>query len=282
MPEATRDCRLSRNFHRTFKPERQYISAMLRFAASGWEGDAQRIAACTGIPTGASTGKVPAILDYCRGMGLIRLGGQQRSAVKKPELTPFGRTLLLEDPYLKTSVSQWIAHLNLCSPISGADVWYQVFFRSASSLGMVFERSQLESQLRLVYGIDRPGLIGPLIGMYQDEAAFSTCGALIEDRLKITRSSAPLSEEFGYAYGAWLLQLIADHFPKQGQISTTELDVQAGSRTIPGWDVGSHRRALALIERKGLIEVDRHMEPWLLRPTMAVDTAWKLIYKELL
>ena len=83
MPEAVQNSRLSRNFHRTFKPERQYITSMLRFAASGAEGDAQAIAAATGIPTGASTGKVPAILDYCRGMGLVRLGGPDRSAVKK-------------------------------------------------------------------------------------------------------------------------------------------------------------------------------------------------------
>ena len=282
MPEAVPDSRLSRNFHRTFKPERQYITAMLRFAASESEGDAQAIAAATGIPTGASTGKVPAILDYCRGMGLVRLGGQERSAVKKPELTPFGRTVLLEDPYLKTSLSQWVAHLNLCSPICGADVWHQVFSRGTQSLGMTFDRSKLESYLSLVYGVEKSGLIGPLIGMYQDEAAFSACRALVENGSTITRSPAPLNDEFGHAYGAWLLQLVADHFPKQGQISTTELDAQAGWRTIPGWDVGSHQRALALIERKGLIEVDRHMEPWLLRPRMAADAAWKRIYDDLL
>ncbi len=282
MPEIAKDSRLPRNFHRTFKPERQYITAMLRFAASGAEGDAQAMAAATGIPTGASTGKVPAILDYCRGMGLIRLGGQERSAVKKPELTPFGRSVLLEDPYLKTGLSQWIAHLNLCSPMTGADVWYQVFFKGAQSLGMTFDRSKLESHLSLVYGVDKSGLIGPLVGMYQEEAAFSACAALTSSATTITRRPAPLNDEYGYAFGAWMLQLMTDHFPKQGQVSTTELDAQAGWRTIPGWDVGSHQRALALVERKGQIEVDRHMEPWLLRPKMSAESAWKRIYDDLL
>lgn len=282
MPKIAQDSRLSRNFHRTFKPERQYIAAMMRFAASGNEGDAQAIAAATGIPTGTSTGKVPAILDYCRGMGLIRLGGQERSTVKKPELTPFGRSVLLEDPYLKTGLSQWIAHLNLCSPLTGADVWYQVFFKGMQPLGMVFERSKLESHLSLVYGVNKSGLIGPLVGMYQDEAAFSICRALTESGTTITRNPAPLNEEYGYAYGAWLLQLVADLFSKQGQISTTELEAQAGWRTIPGWDVRSHQLGLALIERKGLIEVDRHMEPWLLRPKTTAESAWKHIYDDLL
>ena len=282
MPEAAQDNRLSRNFHRTFKPERQYVTAMLRFAASGAEGDAQAIAAATGIPTGTSSGKVPAILDYCRGMGLVQLGGQERSAVKKPELTPFGRTVLLEDPYLKTGLSQWIAHMNLCSPLTGADVWYQVFFKGAQSLGMAFERTKLESHLSLVYGTEKSGLIGPLIGTYQDEASFSACGALSESATRLNRKPAPINDEYGYAYGAWLLQLISDHFPKHGQISTTELDAQAGWRTIPGWDVGSHQRVLALVERKGLIEVDRHMEPWLLRPKTSTEVAWKRIYDDLL
>lgn len=282
MPEIEKESRLPRNFHRTFKPERQYITAMLRFAASGAEGDAQAIAAATGIPTGASSGKVPAILDYCRGMGLIRLGGQERSAVKKPELTSFGRSVLLEDPYLKTGLSQWIAHLNLCGPMTGADVWYQIFLKGTPSLGMTFDRSKLETHLSVAYGVDKSGLIGPLIGMYQDEAAFSVCGALNESTTAITRKPAPLNDEYGYAYGAWMLQLVTDHFPQQGQISTTELDSHAGWRTIPGWDVGSHQRVLTLVERKGMIEVDRHMEPWLLRPKMSAESAWIRIYDDLL
>ena len=123
MPDVKQNDRLPRNFHRTFKPERQYINQMLKYAASGQEGDYPAIGSATGIPTGSSSGKVPAILDYCRGMGLVRLVGQERSAVKKPELTSFGRVVLLEDPYLKAAVSQWIAHMNLCSPITGGDVW---------------------------------------------------------------------------------------------------------------------------------------------------------------
>ncbi len=150
MSEMSMDARLPRSFHKTFKPERQYIGAMLKYAGSGRQGDPQEIASATGIPTGTSTGKVPAILDYGRAMGLIQLTGAERSAVKKPELTSFGRIVLLEDPFLKTPITQWIAHLNLCGPIKGADVWYQTFFSGLPSLGMNFERTQLELYLSSV------------------------------------------------------------------------------------------------------------------------------------
>jgi hypothetical protein len=282
MLESGEHSRLPRNFHKTFKPERQYIHAMLRFAASGREGDYQEISTVTGIPTGTSSGKVPAIIDYCRGMGLIRLIGQERSSIKKPDLTPFGRVVLIEDPYLKVNVSQWIAHLNLCCPMSGADVWYRTFFSGTQSLGMSFDRAKLETYLSYAYGVDKAGLIGPLIGTYEDDAAFRICGVLSESCGTVTRKPAPISDDFGYGYGAWLLQLISSHFPKSGQVSTTELDAHAGWRTIPGWDIGTHQRILELVERKGLIEVDRHMEPWLLRPKASAEATWKRIYDDLL
>lgn len=281
MPEAIQHSRLSRNFHRTFKPERQYITAMLRYAASDQEGDYQAIAAATGIPTGVSTGKVPAILDYCRGMGLVQLG-EENSAVKKPTLTPLGRVVLLEDPYLKTGISQWIAHFNLCGPMIGADVWFHTFFKGSAALGLSFEREKLDSYLSVVYKVEKAKLIGPLIGMYEDDASFRVCGALSETSGTIERKPAPVRDEFGYAYGAWLLQLMAGHFPKAAQVPVTELDAKAGWRSIPGWDIGNHQRALELVERKGLIEVDRHMKPWLIRPAAAVETTWSRIYDDLL
>ncbi len=237
MPEHLDHNRLPRNFHKTFKPERQYLNAMLRFAASGREGDYQEIASATRIPTGTSTGKVPAILDYCKGMGLIRLVGAERSSVKKPELTPFGRVVLLEDPFLKLGISQWIAHFNLCSPITGADVWHQTIFAGSQSLGMSFERTKLEFHLSLVYGVEKSGLIGPLIGAYEDEAAFKICGALTETAGTIQRKMAPVTEEMALGYGAWILQLMGTHFPKLRQIPITDLDATGGWRTIPGWDI---------------------------------------------
>jgi len=118
--------------------------------------------------------------------------------------------------------------------------------------------------------------------MYEQDASFRVCAALAETSGTIVRRPAPINDEFGFAYGAWLLQLMADHFPISAQVAVTELDGKAGWRTIPGWDIGSHQRVLELIERKGLIAVDRHMEPWLIRPAMPVETAWKRIYDDML
>ncbi|MCP4403626.1 MAG: hypothetical protein GY801_40765 [bacterium] len=59
--------RLPITFHQTFTPERAHIAALLKCADGGKVGTDREIFAETGIPIGASSGKVPAMLDYCRG-----------------------------------------------------------------------------------------------------------------------------------------------------------------------------------------------------------------------
>ncbi len=279
---SDKQMRLPRNFHKTFIPERQYIHAMLRFAASGREGNYQEIASATGIPMGKSSGKVPAILDYCRGMGLIRLIGNGRSAVKRLELTPLGRIVFLEDPHLKERTTQWIAHFNLCSVLTGAETWYQIFFVGSQALGMRFHRSHLEEYLSLVYNCNSKGVIGPVIRMYEDDAAFRACGVLSEEMDSIVRRPAPINAECGFAYGAWILQLIADHFPRANQITLAELDHKAGWKTIPGWNIDESHRAIDLVERKGIVAVDRQMNPWIIRPRLSAEETWGRMYDDLI
>lgn len=271
-----------RNFHKSFKPERQYINALLRFAAAGKVGDYQLIAAESGIPMGNSSGKVPAILDYCRGMGLVLLGEKGSTSIKRPTLTPFGRIVFLEDPYLKTSISQWIAHLNLCSELSGADVWYHVFTRGSASLGTRFDRSSLDAYLDLIYNSTNRSKIGPLIGMYDDEAAFRRCGAISESGGIITRKVAPLQEDHAHGYGAWLLQLMNDSMPGLNQITIQDLEKHTGWSAIMGWDTIQQQRALELIENTGVCSIDRHMQPWLIQAKSSPENAWRHIYDLLL
>ena len=183
--------RLPINFHKSFIPERHYIHAMMRFSAGGQTGDYPQISTVTGIPMGASSGKVPAILDYCKAMGLICLMGKSRSSVKKPDLTPFGRVVFREDPHLKERITQWIAHFNLCSVIGGADAWYQVFFEGVQTLGSKFTKNRLQEHLAFVYGNQKGNLAGPLVRMYQDEASFQACSALIEADGYVCRQPAP-------------------------------------------------------------------------------------------
>lgn len=279
---APTEDRLARNFHRTFIPERRYLNAMLRFAAGGRTGDYQEIAAATGIPMGESTGKVPAILDYCRGMGLLYLVKSERPGERRPDLTLFGRIVLEEDPFLKEEVTQWIAHLNLCNRFKGAEAWFMTFCEGRRSLGLSFSRQQLDDYLALAFSAPEGRLIGPLIRMYEEEAAFCTCGALSEAHGMIQRKAAPLKNQLARGYGAWLLGMMADVSPASRQVSLRELDESCGCFRTAGWSDRETDDALRLMESRGVLAVDRHMDPWLLSPRMSADAAWRSIYDDMI
>ena len=273
--------RLPRNFHKTFMPERRYMNEMLRFAAAGKSGDYQVIAQETGIPMGESTGKVPAILDYCRGMGMLSIDEKNRSAVRSPELTPFGRIVLLEDPLVSESITQLIAHFNLCSSDSGADAWYHVFFRGRYTLGMRFGREQLNDYLADIYGVSNKNLIGPMIRMYQDDASFLRAGILSETGNEIERSSAPLVKEYSNAFAAWILSLMESSFPKSNQVTITEFERICGWQSISGWSDAQISEILSFLEAKSAIGVDRQMQPWIIRKQGNSEAWWLRIYEDL-
>jgi len=274
--------RLPRNFHKTFIPERRYIRSILQFAATGKSGDSQFIASVTGIPTGRSSGKVIPTLDYCRGMGLVILSNSStKNSIKEPHLTPFGRVVLREDPFMKEAVTQWIAHLNMCNPLWGADVWFHLFFNG--TLGNNFSREQLDIYLKSVYKVQNRSIIGPLVRMYEDPASFSLCGVLSEDDSMVNRISPPVKDYMLWGYGAWLIANIEQFFPEVSQITITELDKVAGWKTITAWSNSESLEILRLFEQKGILEIDRHMNPWIIRRSdVNSDDLWPKIYDDLL
>lgn len=262
-------------------PERQYLNAILRFAARGGSGDIQQIASETGIPTGASSGKVDPTLDYCRGMGLITLP-ETRSAIKSPELTPFGRILMLEDPFLKEPLTQWLAHFHLCDINKGAEMWYQTFNKGSMRLGLEFSRDTLEEWLAFSCNVPKGGLIGPLVRMYEDDAAFKNSGILTENNGIINRKIAPINNTMALGYGSWLIALMESIAKSGSQLTITEIEEKCGWISISGWNPMEIVTILSLIENKGLLSVDRQMNPWILKAKDSAANLWRRIFEDLL
>ncbi len=279
--ETKKNTRLPRNFHKTFVPERRFINALLKFAARGEAGGIQEIAQATGIPTGKSSGKVSPTLDYCRGMGLLILRAGDKS-VKKPELTAFGRVVLLEDPYLKTEITQWIAHLNLCREEGGAEAWFQTFWNGSVRLGPVFERSDLENWLASSCKTKSGGLIGPLVNMYQEEASFAQCKALKEEGKKLHRRVMPVRSDFTWGYAAWILSAMERAASRGDQVTIPQLEKASGWSVLTGWSLAEAERVLLLVEQKGVLSVDRQMDPWILKSKIPSIEAWRFFYKDMI
>ncbi len=274
--------RLAKNFHQTFRPERIHITAILRFAAKGGSGTDQEIGKETGIPTGQTSGKVPVTIDYAEAMGLIKVQKGQGDKVKCPELTEFGRILLLEDPYMKTEVSQWLMHLQLCGKHGGADIWYQLFCTSIDSLQIAFSLKDVEEYFERKYGVNKTKFLSPMLNCYTEDSSLKICGALSREDNSFIRHKAPISEEMTLAYGAWVLLLLERWFPNDAQVPVDDFETTTGWSSIAFWDREESKEIIDRVAERGLISVDRHMKPWLISAIDNSSQALKMIYDDLI
>lgn len=276
-----KDGRLPVNFHQTFVPERTYLSSLLRFAAKEGEGTDQEISSETGIPVGQSSGKVPALLSYSIGMGLLRLEQGSLPGRKRPLLTDFGRSVLLDDPNLSESLTQWLAHLHLCRVKGGAEIWHLTFGQSSDILGMTFSESDLEDYLTGIWGKKKRSLIGPLIGTYEEPAAFRLAAVISRNGSILTRASAPLLPSFRNGYAVFFLSQWERHFSGEGQVTLTDFESCTYWRRISGWTVEECELILSFLQEAGAVDVDKQMRPWILTRKAKSESYWRSLYEDL-
>lgn len=267
------------NFHKTFIPERRLIAAILDYAAMGKQGNYREISSDTGIPMGESSGKVPAILDYTRGMGLIELADNNTS-VKKPVLTLFGEAVRLEDKFLGEEITQWLAHMNLCRSDIGAKVWNAVFAEGRSILGSTFSEDELEGYLIKIFGAGNRRT-GPLVLTYTEDAGLLRAGVLTVEGVKINRKKAPVLEAYSTGYAAHILSLLETFFPDDTQVTLNDFNKVTKWFEICLWTQTDVERVLSLMESKGYISVDRQMQPWILEKKADIKLIWQHIWNEI-
>ena len=198
-------------------------------------------------------------------------------------LTPFGRAVFLEDKFFKEPFTQWLAHLRLCNEWRGADTWFYLFCESTLVFGI---RAAVDDVMKWISpqigGKDPETAVSPTIRMYADEASFSACGAIVREKDELIRMVAPIRDEFAVGYAAWLSESMEFAGRGGGQASVDELESQAGFRRISGWSQPEAQQVLEMLERKRLVEVDRHMHPWLVRFLYPSTTFWNRLYEDFL
>lgn len=261
------------NFHKTFIPERRLLAALLDYAALGKQGSLKEMSQETGIPMGKSSGKMPAILDYAQGMGLIEEESDKGSNTKSLNLTSFGRIVYMEDRFLGEEMMQWLAHMNMCRSDIGAKTWHAVYAVGRRTLGAAFSKRQLEDYLISVCG---PGKdrTGPMILMYTEDAAFARAGVLSISADELNRKKAPISDAYALPYSAHVLSLLEAYFPGQQQVTFSDFNNKTLWFDICLWNQTDIEDMFLLMERKGYLTVDRQMQPWIIEKNAMSDEAW--------
>lgn len=254
------------------------LGKLLDYVAKGGFGTFREMSAATGIPMGVSNGKMPAIYSYALGMGLIV--SNDSGGVKAPRLTPFGRMVCKEDEYLGQSITQWIAHINLCRKDIGAKTWNLTFAAGSKIIGNSFTKNQLEEYLATKCGGGKDR-VGPLLSTYLEDAALARAGVILNQRDAYQRKKAPLVSSFASGYSYILLMLLETFFPQQGQVTITDFEDSTSFFGICLWDEADRDHIFTFIERKGFLTVDRQMKPWLLERRASSEEALKHLYDDI-
>ena len=269
---------LPMSFHQTFIPERRLIASILDYSTMGKKGNYQEIASDTGIPMGASSGKVPAILAYAEGMGLIEIS--KRGSVKKPTLTCFGQAVHAADKYLSGSIVQWLVHMNLCRSDIGAIVWNAVFAQGRNIIGSSFSRDQLEEYLVSILGKGKRR-IGPLLSTYAQDAGLLRANILSVKGDRVVRHKAPIQDSYADCYSAYLLTLYEAHFNGQYQITVSDFNEKTFWLDIRLWSQSDIELVFSFIERRGYISIDRQMLPWIIERNAKSEQVWPIVWSKM-
>jgi hypothetical protein len=272
--------RISLSFHQTFSPERKNLSALMKHVAQPKETDLVEIADATGIPTGKSSGKVEPTINYARGMGLIDVSSSKASRWLL-QLTPLGKIVLSEDQYIREGFTQWILHLQFCRRNRGAEAWYAVFGESSLALGNVFSEESLKSFLTNKYG-KRSNLLGPLVRMYNSEASFFACRALIEDGDLIKRNPAPCDKTHFPGYYYVFSALWDDFFNGEQQVAYEDYERTTHFFATTRWDVLQINRFINYLGDEGLVKIDRQTGNAMILRLGGTEAALKNLYSNLL
>jgi hypothetical protein len=265
------------NFHQTFRPEKQYVAAILELSGDNEAHSVKEISALTGIPNGESSGKVEPHIYYASYMGLLDFEKKEGEYVLSR--SSLGNVVFNEDPGLQENLTLLLCHCMMLREQNGAQLWSALFrkvlpqYRNGIKKDMVLK--ELESPFN---GKINAKNIAPFYGSY--DSFFDSLGILddLGDTIKV--KSLPFDKECIYVYAYVLLSYWEEFFSEQDEITSVQLD-ELGFGEAFGWDTQDEYQVLEKLSDMGLIRMNRQLMPYTILRQMDEDNIAGKLYSEL-
>lgn len=286
---------LTYNFPQTFKLEPLLLAKLLikTHECHILHGTIYEISELTGIPTGASSGKVEPTIAYGFSCGL--LFAEKTQGLWTLELTPLAKTILQEDRMLNEDVSLFMMHL-MMNRVSQQQqeglnaAWFDVCISSKYQISDTFDLDQLERFVKDKRGDQKylSGLLRLILTSYDQnnvDAPFYKIPVFqieqAQTQLKIKRLTAPLEYKFFPAYSAFLFLEWDRLFSSQTQISFDDFLTQTRCNLLMNWSNKHFNRLLDWMAEKGFIQVDRLTGNALILKLLPTDRVLAEFFSEL-
>ena len=265
------------NFHQTFRPEKQYITAILEIAEGSGYMSVKDISLQTGIPSGKSSGKVEPHILYASFMGLIYYDKKEAEySLKRTEL---GEEVYREDPGLQEELTILLCHCMMQRNQAGASLWATTFRSVLPRYRMGISKDMLIKELsREIEGNVTVKNIAPLFGSY--DSFFDILGIITDENDTIMVSSMPYNREYVYLYALVLLEYWKEAFPNQDEITSVQFE-ELHYGNVFGWDTQEEYEVLEHLSDKGIVRLNRQLMPYTILKMVESEDLISRLYSEL-
>ena len=266
------------NFHQTFKPEKQYISAIVEIAADGAKSfSVKDISYLTGIPNGQCSGKVEPHIYYANYMGLINF--EKKDGNYCLSRTMLGESVCIEDLGLQESLTILICHCMMLRAVSGAPLWAKIFKTIFPKYKNGIKKEMLLKELEIMFdGKVNTKNIAPFYGSY--DSFFSSLELLHDDGESIKITSLSYNKEYIYVYAYILITYWDELFLDQDEITSNQLD-ELFFGNVFGWNKQEEYEVLEQLSDYGIIRMNRQLMPYTILKLTSKDELIAKLYSEL-
>lgn len=268
---------VSLNFHQTFRPEKQYIAAILELAEDATVRTVKEISSLTGIPNGESSGKVEPHIIYATYMGLISY--EKKDGGYSLSRTPLGETIYMEDPGLQENLTVLVCHSMMQRDNDGAPLWSTIIKRIMPLYRTGIKKEMLLKELVAPFaGKATTKNIAPFFGSF--ESFFDSMNLLSEEGDSIRINSLQYDKEFIYAYAIAFLTYWNEMYPGQDEITSIQMD-ELHFGEVFGWDMQLEYEVLENLADKGIIRMNRQLMPYTILKLTEIEDLYCRLFSEL-
>lgn len=265
------------NFHQTFKPEKQYITAILEIADDPRYRSVKEISSLTGIPNGKSSGKVEPHINYASYMGLISY--EKKDSEYSLSRTSLGEIVYEEDPGLQENLTILMCHCMMQRANTGAQLWSAVFTSIFPRYKNGISKEMLIKELNMILdGNVTVKNIAPFYGSY--DSFFDSIGMLDDSGNSIKVGTAPYNREYLYLYAYVLMEYWEEFYSNRDEITSSQLrELHYGD--VFGWNILEEYEAIEHLADKGIVRLNRQLMPYTILKLLESEDVVGRLYSEL-
>lgn len=243
-------------FHETFQPQVEYISAVLELACNGYSGTKESISERTGIPTGKQKGKIVPHLKYAQYMGLLSYSSE--GGILNLRSTPLGERVYMEDPYLLEGLTRLVCNYYLTDKQAGAPQWSYIFHSLPHLLDQPVDCEYLKSHCNTFFGF--PVELGVVKNSYQT-GMFESLQLVNWSDNDIVFKRGYISKQYMPVYAYTLIDTWERTMPDQMEIPLPTILSELGWGAGFGFDESDISMVIDALADEQCVQVNRQLFP---------------------